>query len=393
MRMKINPMKMDALRAAKITILNHFEATGACEELREWLRNGHADEVVYVAFPFRGSRNSHVQADRYLNGTHPASHRSLLRFRKPEAFAYLRDAVYGLLYGLRFALGSDVLIAGDNLLAAIGVVLRRLRVVKRVVYYMIDFTPVRFQNRLLDAAYRRMDRFSAHQADRVWPLTAQMIQARFERDRLDPERVKWLEVPYGTRPIESAPKKTAPAIPLRIVYLGEITQSKGAPLLVPMAVELRKQGHPCQFHAIGTGDAFQALRQAIHDKAIEDAFVLHGYVEDFDEVIRLLMPCDLAVAPYNTGYANSFTAFADPGKVKTYLGCGLPVVLTDVPPIAQRIETEQAGLIAKCDAKDFAAKIVQIAAPEKYGAFRRNALKLGQQYNWDAIFRKAFAEL
>jgi glycosyltransferase involved in cell wall biosynthesis len=445
-------MTIDEIKKASVTIYNHYEATGACEELREWLQKCAVARLVYVAFPFRNSRNSHVQVKRAVAGVDEMSAQSRVGFRKPEPLAYARDALLGLIYGLRYARGSDVLVAGDNLLACVGIVLRGLGVVRKVVYYMIDYTPVRFANRALEAIYRRIDRFAAHHADRVWPLSARMIEARFAEGRLDPEKVHWTEVPYGNRGAHmpgaspdnggGASRGTGRARPpgeprdrdatglsmgeslpghargspgglalpvtgrarahlsngvtpgsIRIAYMGEIAASKGVRLIVPLARELRKRGNTFLFTIIGNGGYMAALTEEIRKAGMEEAFTLTGFMDDFSEVIETLAECDIAIAPYDPHNANSFTFYADPGKVKTYLGCGLPVVLTDVPPIAKRIEAERAGLIARYEAADLAAKIADIAQPGQYEVFRQHALALGQQYNWDTIFRHAFAEL
>jgi hypothetical protein len=64
-----------------------------------------------------------------------------------------------------------------------------------------------------------------------------------------------------------------------------------------------------------------------------------------------------------------------------------------VPPIARRIESEKAGRIATHSATDFASKILEIAEPSAYADFRKHALALGKEYEWDVIFRAAFTEL
>ena len=100
------------------------------------------------------------------------------------------------------------------------------------------------------------------------------------------------------------------------------------------------------------------------------------------------MKCALAIAPYNPNDKNSFSFYADPGKVKVYLGCGLPIVITEVPSIYKILVQEKAGLTAKYEGKDFADKIEKVM--EDIKNYRSNARQLGLKYSWDSIFSEAF---
>jgi len=135
------------------------------------------------------------------------------------------------------------------------------------------------------------------------------------------------------------------------------------------------------------------LKSQISQARLIDNFQILGFVENFNEAVRTLSSCGLAIAPYYPFDKNSFTCYADPGKLKVYLGCGLPIVLTDMPPIARLIEERGAGVTARYDAADFAAQIIKIITSPEYEQFRKNASKLGSQYEWDTIFREAFSKL
>jgi glycosyltransferase involved in cell wall biosynthesis len=373
----------------KIAIFSHFSTTGACEELRDWLLRRHAPRVVYVAFPFSRSAARCVQVERHENGS-VRIRKSLVRFKRPEPLSYLKDVFYAVLYGFRDARGAEIAVAGDNLLTLAFLVLRRLGIVRRVVYYMIDYTPVRFRNSLLNALYLALDRVAAYGADQVWPLSERMISARFEAGRIDPSRVTWRVVPYGNHPVELP--ATAPVDRHCLVYLGAVLRDKGSSLFVPVLRQLCQHGD-YRFVLLGDGDDADTLRDEIRHAGLADRFTLHGYVEDIRDAARILAGCGVAVAPYDPAASRGFTFYADPGKLKLYLGAGLPIVLTAVPPIAARIEREGAGLVAEYDPADLAAKIRRIADSPDYPEYRRKAAILGATYDWNRIFPAALAPL
>lgn len=382
---------LDQLAGKKIVIFSHYATTGACEELRDWLRELKTREVVYIAFPFGSNRDRFIRVEYFHNGKSVKVRRSLFRLKLPEPLAYVKDMLYALLYAIRFARNADVLVAGDNLLALAGVLTRWITGVKHVVYYMIDYSPVRYTNRVLNALYYGVDRFAATHADAVWPLTPQIIQGRFDAGRLDERRVRWYTVPYGSHP--QAALLMSACDRQRIVYMGDVLRNKGAELFVPMARELKRLIPDFRFTIIGGGKELPALRDEIRDSGLESHFEVCGFIESMTDVVGLLAHAGVAIAPYYPLDTNNFTFFSDPGKIKVYLGCGLPIVLTNVPPIAKELESCGAGKIAKYDAADFAAAIAALMSDAAYQRHRENARLLGERFAWPKVFTEAFARL
>ncbi|MFO7937197.1 MAG: glycosyltransferase [Kiritimatiellia bacterium] len=376
----------------KIVIFSHYATTGACEELRDWLISQKARDLTYVAFPFGSNKNTYIQVDSYSDGQLVNQKRSFFKVRLPEALAYIKDFLYAVFYTLKYARKADVLVCGDNLLALASSLARPLASVKNVVYYMIDYTPVRYENKIMNAVYKCVDRLAAYSVDRVWPLTKEMIEARFDAGVMKTEKVSWRVAPYGCRAVEISPDAVDP---YTIVYMGDITLNKGAELFVPMMKVLRKECPAARMTVVGGGGDLSRLRKMISGSGLEDAFRLHGFVESFDEVLSILQKCAVAVAPYNPYDKNNFTFYSDPGKIKTYLGCGLPVVLTAVPPVAAILQKKGAGVIAEYSAEDFARKVCDILQGEKnpVNLMRTEAAELGREYTWEVIFTDSFKEL
>ena len=127
----------------------------------------------FVALPFgysgmRGANSQDWQqgeALTVLNG-HPA--------KGPELLLWIKDFIFVLKRGIATTKKYELFIGVDNLNALAGLVLRRLGKVERVVYYVIDYTPVRFKNPLLNAIYHWVDRRAVHGSDAVWNLSERM---------------------------------------------------------------------------------------------------------------------------------------------------------------------------------------------------------------------------
>jgi glycosyltransferase involved in cell wall biosynthesis len=379
---------LDQVKEGKIVIFSHYATTGACEELRDWLVGMNVREVVYVAFPFGPNPDRFIRTDVYRAGQLFKTTRSLFRIRMPEPLGYAKDFLYAIYYAMRLACGADLLVAGDNLLSLAGCLARPFARIKTVAYYMIDYTPVRYGNRFLNSLYYWVDRQAACRANVVWPLTEEMIQARFAAGRLNPGRVRWTVVPYGCHAVSGASFDVR-----NVVYLGDIVQSKGADLFISFANALRRIVPDFRFTIIGGGRDLANLKAAVEQAGLRDQVTFHGFVASIDDVVALVAQCGVAIAPYDSSDANSFTFYSDPGKVKVYLGCGLPVVLTDVPPIARVIAREGAGRIARYDATDLAETVASVMRSAEYPAIRACAAAMGHDYEWNRIFENALARL
>jgi glycosyltransferase involved in cell wall biosynthesis len=383
---------LDQVIASKIVIYSHFATTGACEELRDWLVSIGVREVVYVAFPFGRCPDCFIRVEHYRQGQLIKVRHSLFRFKLPDSVAYAKDFAYALLYAVRFARGADVLVAGDNLLAWAGALSRCVSRARRIVYYMIDYTPVRYGHRFLNSLYYWVDRQAACRADAVWPLTPQIIRGRFDAGRLDPHRVRWYTVPYGSHPVAQGAAPASFTV-TNVVYMGDLVRNKGAELFVPMARELKRIVPDFTFTVIGGGQYLPTLRAEVEQAGLQDHFTILGFVASIHEVVAHLVKGGVAIAPYYPHDSNSFTFFSDPGKIKVYLGCGLPIVLTDVPPIAKTLEAEGAGRIASYDAADMAVQVAALMRSPDYLRRRADALRMGQDSEWGKLFVEAFSRL
>ena len=73
-------------------------------------------------------------------------------------------------------------------------------------------------------------------------------------------------------------------------------------------------------------------------------FEFFGYT-DHDWTLSYLPTCGVALAPYVNEEKGTFK-YAEPLKVKDYLGCGLPIIITRVPDIANEIDKKGIPFLA-----------------------------------------------
>ena len=119
----------------------------------------------------------------------------------------------------------------------------------------------------------------------------------------------------------------------------------------------------------------------------------HGFVPDHRELEKILSYCAVGVAPYVPD-PKSFKWYADPGKPKQYMACGLPVVTTDVTPISREIAARKAGVVVEYDTQALADAIVHLLLDDKeHAEMRENAIGFASEYDWDEVFERALKQV
>jgi glycosyltransferase involved in cell wall biosynthesis len=364
----------------RIVLATHYYATGPALDLEAYLQPM-TDELLFIAHPlFAGGGPSYAR--RYQAG------RLTQTLEKPPP-KYPGRFVTDLWRTLRWVDGTwDLFIAGDPLLALAGLWLRRRRRVRHLVLYSIDYSPRRFANPMLNRVYHRIDRLAAQHADVVWNVSAAIETARRDRDgraTTSPQLV----VPLGTYFDRIPRTSSAPPIP-RLAFLGHLLDKQGLQLVIEALPSIRRRLPAVTLLVLGDGPYRAALERQSADLGVGAAVEFAGFIDDHREIERRLAGCTLGLAPYVPD-PESFSRFADPGKIKIYLACGLPVILTDVPPIAPLIEARGAGRIVPYDAAALAETIIDyLSEPARLERARAAAIALGAEYAWDRVFAAAF---
>ncbi|RJP65655.1 MAG: glycosyltransferase [Candidatus Abyssobacteria bacterium SURF_17] len=383
------------LSDSDIAIVKHtYTPTGGAEqELLRYLIP-RVKSVLYMSHPFPDARGVplNTAVTFYENGKKVKEILAPL-VRGPAPVSHVKDMLFTLWYLKRAPARFRLYIGVDNLNATSGIFLRRLGVVERVIFYVIDYAPQRFRSRLGQALYRMLDRHCCYGSDAVWNVSAAMEEARMH-DGIKPERcAPQIEVPLGSRYSE-APKLPIEKIdPYLIVFLGSLRPEQGLHCMIEAMPELKRVVPRARLRVIGDGPEAAALKRLAAEKGVADSIEFLGFVEDDSTAAELVAEGAVGIAPY-VKTDETYKLYADPGKVKIYLAAGLPVVVSRVPRVAGLIENNGAGLAIEPDKESLLAALRRFftASDEEFRRWRQKALELGKQYDWDTIFDRAFEQ-
>ena len=305
----------------------------------------------------------------------------------PEALFYLADFWISAYFLLKSHTSFTVCIALDCLNTITMIPFRLLGRIKKLIFYTIDYVPQRFSNRILNRLYHLADRIACRFADTIWVLSPKMPE--FRRANGVRYMAPSVTLPMGANLERIRPLPISKIHRHQLVFAGILLEKQGLQLVMQALPEIIKNIKDVQLMVVGKGEYEQTLKNLAHDLHVEKYINFLGFVEKHSAVERLLCTSAIGLAPYKPT-PDSYTYFTDPGKPKLYLGCGLPVVITDVPAIAHVIQSHHAGMTVDYKVKSITKALLTLLTDESlYAKYRNNALELAKTYNTDSLIHKA----
>jgi len=268
----------------------------------------------------------------------------------------------------------------------VGVILRWLGRVDRVVYHTIDFAPDRFKSSLMNRAYMLIEKAACYHSDFIWNISELMTEAREERGIQASKSGKIQWVPQGCRFSDITRYSVEEVHRKRIVYMGSLQKEHGVNLIVEAMPDICKTVPDAELLVVGGGKLLEPLKERTRELDMENCITFTGYVESNMKVFEYLTRSAFGVAPYPWDEA-SYKKFSDPGKVKSYLACGLPVVITSVPQVAREIDRKKAGILISFKQTDLVNALVRLLTDDDLlSELKHNAVEMAKEYEYSSIF-------
>jgi len=347
------------------------------------------DNVFYIRHPFSfalGDKRSSLE--HYVKGEKVRSY--FFRFTpKLEILIYVKDVIANIYFFLLIGKRLDLCIAVDNLNAFPAILFKRMGRIKKVIYYNIDYTPERFKNKILNSLYQWFDRFACYNSDINWIGTKRTTQAR-KKNGVNLSRIrKTVVVPDGNHSMSMRKIDTDKIKKNTLVFVGHVLKKQGIDLVIDSIPTIKKIIQDIKLIVIGEGEYLPEIKRKVKRLGLQDCVLFKGYIKNHLEVERIVARSAIGIATYIPD-KNSFTNYSEAGKPKLYLGCGLPVVITKVPSIANDIKKAKAGMVINYDQEQFISAIRNLLLDKKaYVIYKNNATELGSRFDWTQIFKKA----
>lgn len=382
---------MKLSKNSNVLIISHFykraiAGGGPPQEVRDFFLPK-VKRVYYIEHPFPYANDHRSSMTVYENGV---LKRQIFTpsLKGSQILFYILDIFLTFYFVIRAKTKFDLCVALDNLNTISILPFRKLGLIKKLVFYTIDYSPLRFENKLLNKVYHLIDRIACYNSDKIWILSERMIEAR-KINKVDSRKsALHILLPMG------ANLSRVKILPLKkinrydIVYVGHLLEKQGVQLVLEALPKIISKIPNLRFIVIGQGEYEQKLRSLTKKLKISNHVVFKGFVKDHKLVENILCRSAVGVAPYVPS-PNNYTFYTDPGKPKLYLGCGLPVVITDVPASARVIQKKQAGIIIDYNIESLERALLFLLTDGNYEKYRANAIKLSKEYDTDILIQKA----
>ncbi|MEI6665008.1 MAG: glycosyltransferase [Chloroflexota bacterium] len=377
------------MQSQRFLVVAHKFHTTAEDELVAYLNMQGAEEVLNIRHAFSDAPDRRSAFRLYRRGTLVADRQTRDYRSWPEPLIYAKELWFTVWWTLRFGGSWDRYIAVDGLLTLFGLLLRTLGRVERVTFWSLDFVPSgRFGSRLRNAIYARVNRYAALHADEVWDHTALMVEAKRKHLGLTPRDYRaHFVVPYGIWLDRITPRTFEECDRNVLVFIGHLIEKQGVQRVIAAIPTIVEAIPNFRFRVIGEGAYRAELERLAQHLNVEGHVDFLGRVEDDREVEDLIARSCVAIAPY-LRELDTFTQFgADPGKVKNYLGCGVPTLVTDVPWIARDVEAHGAGEVIDDTTAAIAAAVVHwMQDAERNQQAREHAREFARTFDNATIF-------
>lgn len=275
-----------------------------------------------------------------------------------------------------------------------GILLKKIGRVKTVIYYVSDYSPNRFGKTLFNSLYVSLDRFCAYHADYIWDVSPAMKKARMDVGLQPEHSAPVIDVPNGLFPSQITVLPIAKRKPYTIVFMGSLGIENGPDIVIEALPIIMKKFPSVTFHVIGGGNQnLQRLKQLTKKLHLEKQVIFYGYILSNTDMAKIIQKCSLAVAPYKA-IPHSVRWYADATKIRQYVGCGLPVITTHVPPLGKKLVKENAGFIVRDTSKDIAKTVDKIFTDKNlYKELAKNAERMSKHNTWENVYSNAIQQM
>jgi len=349
-------------------------------------------QVTQIEQPFAESKETKVSILVYEDGRIKKSIK-MTTVKKPTFLVYVINPIILVSLKLRHFSRYDVCIACDNLSFISMLPFRKLGIIKRLIYYSVDYVEERFQNKILNTIYHVADRLACKHSDVNWVVVKEQINGRKKNGVVIETCSPFEIVPIGFRNSEIDILPLSKIDSNLLIFVGGLRPSAGPQIAISSLNYLQKKFPKIKLAIIGGGSYQEHLKILAKELGVEKRVKFYGFVKSHKKLVKIITRGAVGLAPY-TQTKNSISYKSDPGKIKLYLACGLPVVTTKIATSGKVLEKKGAGIIAEFDEKGLSESVIYLLSNNKtYKKYRNDAEKLSAFYDVDRLMSVAFKNI
>lgn len=265
--------------------------------------------------------------------------------------------------------------------ALIGILLKKLRLVSRVYYWVWDYFPLQYPDwrlRAIRYAYLYIDMFAIQYADHlIFPNKRQLKI----RNAMRPIRNHSTIIPLGSsKPISYHTRKSR-----TLGFMGMLKDSQGLSLLINNLPQLFTHNYDIKIEIIGSGPEEETYRKM--SEQYKNRIKFYGFIEDQDRINKIVRHWFAGLAVYEPVPSNE-SYYGDPSKIKVYLSQGVPIITTRVTEYGILAEKHSFGKVIPYKSQSL-IHAIQILYRHQH-TFRKHALSFSYKFYYKELYKALF---
>lgn len=375
------------LNKRNVVIVAHKFLPQPDDDLVLFLNQQKRENVLHIYHDFSDMPERRSHAVWYRNGEEWRRMRSADYRWLPEPLVYVKEMVFTWGVILRSRKRWHRYIGMDGLCVWWGNGLRFFGLVEKTIYWAIDFVPEkRFGSQFKNWVYHAINIAGYRHSDEMWDLSPRMAEARekflgvsmgtYRQQRVVPFGLWWDRIKRYS--YSECQRST-------LVFMGHLIEKQGVQQVIEALPMLIQKIPHFRFKIIGEGIFRDALMSLAEKRGVLKYCDFYGKIPTNTVVEEEIAKSAVAIAPYMKSL-DTWTYYADPGKVKSYLACGVPVVLTDLPWNTAIIQERECGLITTGTPEDIAEKVAFLMNEKRNNHFRSKAIEYSKNFDYKNIF-------
>ena len=376
----------------KFIIATHHMVYGAPQALKDYLIQENTKETVFIGLPFHEQRMTFFEV--YKEKKKFFSKLSSRKF----SFGFLDYVLdFFTVFYLIFKQNHkyDFFFGVDGLNCLAGLLLKKMNRVNHVVFYSIDFVPVRFDNKILNYIFHTIEKICVNKSDLVWNVSPRIAEGRKQFLQIPNDPTHQIVVPIGVWNKNIRKRDFKDVKKHQLLFVGHLLEKQGVQLVLDTIPDIVRKIPDFKFFIVGGGEYESVLKEKIKKLQIEKYVYVVGWIREREKLDDMMSESACAIAIYKPEKEKlyNFTYYSDPTKLKDYLSAGLPIILTSVPYNAGQIQSKKCGIIVSYSKDSIGRAVIELMEnSEKLKNFRLNALEMAKQFEWNKIFYQAFEE-
>ncbi len=359
----------------KIILAGHVtEIVGPGHHMREWLESLPEYESTVIFHPMIDS--ALIQTEIWKN--------KKLVSKLTKWPTFLGQLIFDTLVSIWVIISTAELIdvyIGLNNFDTLPALLFKKWKIKKVIYYGSDYADKRFSNPILDFIYHKVELIDLKYSSLVVSNTNRAAGRRIQIG-LDPQ--KSIVIPNGVdlSLIPKVPKKSK----YDFVFQGYISAAHGVMDAVKAMHRLVTNKIIARLAIVGYGPAESQVREYIKLHKLEKSIDLLPRITH-EEILRFLTKfCLIGIASYSD--EDNWTKYCSPLKVKEYLACGLAVIMSDVPEVAEDINKFKLGRVYSNQDQLFRSMTELVSDKTLLKSYLKNTGTYIKNFDWKLMFNK-----